>query len=59
MYELVLIAAANVTIQRCSPMNPASLLPNADDGEPHNCEEVMSSVCFVRPGLERHSVLKF
>ena len=33
--------ATNITIERCLPLNPASLLPTGDEGEAHVCERVL------------------
>ena len=40
-FELSLTAPPNITIKRCPPLNPASLLPVELDGDPHDCEEVI------------------
>uniref|UniRef100_A0A8C8RYR2 RNase H type-1 domain-containing protein n=1 Tax=Pelusios castaneus TaxID=367368 RepID=A0A8C8RYR2_9SAUR len=39
-YEILLLTADNLSLTRCSTLNPATLLPNPDDGEPHHdcCE---------------------
>jgi len=50
-YELSLTAPTNITIRRCAPLNPASLLPGVQDGDPHNCEEIIAHTCLPRPDL--------
>ncbi|KAM7077745.1 uncharacterized protein J5F26_016218 [Ciconia maguari] len=41
-YELILLMADNVTLQRCNTLNPVMLLPLPDEGEEHHqCERVM------------------
>ncbi|CAM5169653.1 unnamed protein product, partial [Eretmochelys imbricata] len=34
-YELILLAADNVTLRRCNVLNPATMLPLLEDGTPH------------------------
>ncbi len=51
-YESALITAANVTIERCTTLNPASLMPNPEEGEPHVCADVVQLVSTVRPDLK-------
>ena len=50
-YELSLTAPPNITIKRCPPLNPATLLPVELDGDPHACEEVILHTCLPRPDL--------
>jgi len=50
-YELSLTAPLNITIKRCLPLNPASLLPVELDGDPHDCEEVIIHTCLTCPDL--------
>ncbi|XP_064356244.1 uncharacterized protein LOC135324271 [Dromaius novaehollandiae] len=43
-YELIILHADNVTLKRCNILNPATLLPLPEDGEPHHsCEQVVVS----------------
>jgi len=42
----------NVTIKRCNTLNPASLLPLPEDGEPHSCLDYVNLVCTPRPDLK-------
>ncbi|KAM9138980.1 uncharacterized protein ACDP82_008604 [Pangshura tecta] len=46
-YELVLLSSSHITLARCPVLNPASLLPGPEDGEPHDCVFVTS--VFTRP----------
>ncbi|XP_048843244.1 protein NYNRIN-like [Brienomyrus brachyistius] len=50
-YQNVLLTLANVTVERCSALNPATLLPTEADGEPHDCLQVIDCVCRPRPDL--------
>ncbi|XP_058872909.1 uncharacterized protein LOC131723312 isoform X1 [Acipenser ruthenus] len=50
-YQNVLLTMPNVTIQRCTNLNPATLLPNSDDGEPHDCQQIIEIACTPRPDL--------
>ena len=38
-YELTLLSASNVKVEKCAILNPASLLPIEEEGEPHECME--------------------
>jgi len=48
----VLIQAKNVVIERCPTLNIASLMPIADDGEEHNCEEVKTKTVTSQRDLK-------
>ncbi|KAK4816460.1 hypothetical protein QYF61_017188 [Mycteria americana] len=51
-YELILLMADNVTLQRCNTLNPAMLLPLPDEGEEHHqCERVMLTSSKSRTDL--------
>ncbi len=42
----------NVTVKRCTTLNPATLLPTEEDGEEHHCcLSVLEQVCTPRPVL--------
>ena len=41
----------NVTVKRCTVLNPATLLPTPDDGEAHNRVAVLEQVCTPRSDL--------
>ncbi|CAM5100958.1 unnamed protein product [Eretmochelys imbricata] len=43
-YELLLLSASYITIKRCSQLNPATLLPLSNDGDPHNCLATVSEL---------------
>ncbi|XP_072557746.1 uncharacterized protein [Paramormyrops kingsleyae] len=63
-YQNVLLTLANVTVERCSALNPATLLPTGVDGEPHDCLQVIECVCRPRPDptdipLEGGNILLF
>jgi len=51
-YNTVLLEMPNVTVKRCTVLNPATLLPTADDGEPHDCVALTNEVCSPRPDLQ-------
>ncbi|KAK4810622.1 LOW QUALITY PROTEIN: hypothetical protein QYF61_007359 [Mycteria americana] len=51
-YELILLMADNVTLQRCNTLNPAMLLPLPDEGEEnHQCERIMLTSSKPRTDL--------
>ncbi|XP_019370776.1 PREDICTED: uncharacterized protein LOC109296025 [Gavialis gangeticus] len=56
-YEKVLLSAANVTLSRCSILNPASLLPIASDGEPHDCLSVTTQLLTPQTDLKNVPIL--
>lgn len=41
----------NITVQRCTTLNPAALLPTADDREPHDCAAALQPVSTPPPDL--------
>ncbi|XP_041753029.1 uncharacterized protein LOC121581603 [Coregonus clupeaformis] len=41
----------NVSLKRCTVLNPATLLPTDDDGDPHDCAVLVDQVCKPRPHL--------
>ena len=47
-YTSVLLDMPNVTVKRCTVLNPVTLLPTPDDVEPHDCEAVLEQVCTPR-----------
>ncbi|XP_030602551.1 protein NYNRIN-like [Archocentrus centrarchus] len=51
-YHTVLLEMPNVTVKRCTVLNPASLLPIVADGEPHDCIAAISEICSPRPDLQ-------
>ncbi|XP_062248239.1 uncharacterized protein LOC133956894 [Platichthys flesus] len=50
-YHTVLLDMPNITVKRCSTLNPATLLPLPDDGEEHNCVAELQVQCSPRPDL--------
>ncbi|XP_034630793.1 uncharacterized protein LOC117879629 [Trachemys scripta elegans] len=50
-YELVLLSSSHITLARCPVLNPASLLPGPEDGEPHDCVSVTSVLSRPRDDL--------
>ncbi|XP_065439846.1 uncharacterized protein LOC101951919 [Chrysemys picta bellii] len=50
-YELLLLSASYITIKRCSQLNPATLLPLSDDGDPHDCLATVSAVTVLHSDL--------
>ncbi|XP_062421340.1 uncharacterized protein LOC119202433 isoform X3 [Pungitius pungitius] len=50
-YHTCLLDMPNVTIKRCTNLNPASLLPIPGDGEDHNCLAELQAQCTPRPDL--------
>ncbi|KAG1933997.1 hypothetical protein F2P79_020134 [Pimephales promelas] len=50
-YNFVLLELSNVTVKRCNVLNPATLLPTEQDGEPHCCVSALEQICSPRPDL--------
>ncbi len=51
-YHTILLDMPNVTVKRCTTLNPATLLPTEEDGEEHHCcLSVLEQVCTPRPDL--------
>lgn len=50
-YHTCLLDMPNVEVKRCNTLNPASLLPLPDDGDPHDCTAVLEMTCTPRPDL--------
>ncbi|XP_028313762.1 uncharacterized protein LOC114469991 [Gouania willdenowi] len=46
-----LLTPANLILKRCAAFNPATLIPTADDGTPHDCGQLVSVTCKPRPDL--------
>jgi len=51
-HDLVLLQATNIVIERCLPLNPASLMPTSDEGEAHVCERVLVEETKARHDLQ-------
>lgn len=47
-YYTVLLEMPDITVKRCTTLNPATLLPIAEDGTPHDCVAAITK--FVLPG---------
>ncbi|TWW56100.1 hypothetical protein D4764_08G0000870 [Takifugu flavidus] len=47
----VLLSQPNLTIRRCTTLNPATLLPTAEEGHQHNCLDEVSTKVLPRPDL--------
>lgn len=45
------LTAPHITLKRCSVLNPATLLSTKDDGDPHNCIDIISCSSKPRPDL--------
>ncbi len=51
-YHTILLDMPNVTVKRCTTLNPATLLPTEEDGQEHHCcLSVLEQVCTPRPDL--------
>ncbi|KAL0152344.1 hypothetical protein M9458_052067 [Cirrhinus mrigala] len=51
-YHSILLDMPNITIKRCTTLNPATLLPTEEDGEEHHCcLTALDQVCTPRPDL--------
>ncbi|XP_028327652.1 uncharacterized protein LOC114478651 [Gouania willdenowi] len=50
-YNTTLLGLPDVHVHRCSTLNPATLLPLPEDGEPHSCIAALSEVLVPRPDL--------
>lgn len=46
-----LMSQPHLTLERCTTLNPATLLPIEGDGRPHDCLEETAVVCKPRPDL--------
>ncbi|XP_043118057.1 uncharacterized protein LOC122361319 [Puntigrus tetrazona] len=51
-YNTILLEMPNITVKRCTVLNPATLLPTEQDGEEHNCIAALEQVCTPRPDLK-------
>ena len=52
-YEIILLLANNLKLERCNTLNPATLMPLPSDGEKdnHNCVQLLSETCKPREDL--------
>ncbi|KAI4876404.1 hypothetical protein NFI96_004025 [Prochilodus magdalenae] len=51
-YNTVLLDLPNITVKRCTVLNPAALLPTQGDGEPHDCVALTNELCSPRTDLK-------
>lgn len=42
---------AHITVQRCTTLNPATLLPTEEEGEPHCCIDTLELTCLPQIDL--------
>ncbi|TWW72643.1 hypothetical protein D4764_15G0000370 [Takifugu flavidus] len=47
----VVLSQLNLTIRCCTTLNPATLLPTAEEGHQHNCLDEVSTKVLPRPDL--------
>ena len=47
-----LMSQPHLTIERCTTLNPATLMPVQSDGETHSCKEETERICKPRPDLQ-------
>ena len=47
----VLLSQPHITIERCVTLNPATLLPTAEDGNPHDCVAETDKTMAARADL--------
>lgn len=47
-----LLSQPHLTIERCTTLNPATLLPLPDDGEQHDCQQLEEQTAKSRPDLK-------
>ncbi|XP_048009377.1 protein NYNRIN-like [Megalobrama amblycephala] len=51
-YHTILLDMPNITVKRCTVLNPATLLPTEEDGEEHHCcLTALEQICTPRPDL--------
>ena len=53
-YEIILLLADNLKLERCNTLNPATLMPLPSDGEKdnHNCVQLLSETSKLRDDLK-------
>ncbi|XP_061127238.1 uncharacterized protein LOC133147271 [Syngnathus typhle] len=47
-----LLSQPHLTVERCTTLNPATLIPLPDDGEFHDCVDAAQQIAKARPDLE-------
>ncbi|KAL2076467.1 hypothetical protein ACEWY4_027931 [Coilia grayii] len=50
-YQHILLAQEHITLTRCNTLNPATMLPSAVDGKPHDCLTVIEMSTKPRPDI--------
>ncbi|XP_036001825.1 uncharacterized protein LOC110368189 [Fundulus heteroclitus] len=50
-YTAILLSQPHLKIKRCTVLNPATLIPTADEGEPHDCKTETEQLQLPRPDL--------
>lgn len=50
-YQHVLLIQQHITLTRCTTLNPATMLPSADEGEPRDCVTVIEISTKPRPDI--------
>uniref|UniRef100_A0A7N8WJ00 ribonuclease H n=1 Tax=Mastacembelus armatus TaxID=205130 RepID=A0A7N8WJ00_9TELE len=50
-WQNILLTMSHVTLKRCTVLNPSTLLPTAEDGEPHSCLELVEATANPRDDL--------
>ena len=48
----ILLSQPHLKIERCTVLNPATLIPTPDDGESHDCEALAEQTAKSRPDLK-------
>ncbi|XP_035387085.1 uncharacterized protein LOC118242188 [Electrophorus electricus] len=55
-YHTALIEMPNVTVKRCTTLNPSTLLPTGEEGEPHDCQQVLEIATSPRIDLKEEPI---
>lgn len=55
-YSTILLDMPNIHVQRCTVLNPATLLLPDNDGEPYNCVAAIVHVCSAKVDLKETSI---
>lgn len=48
----ILLSQPHLKIERCTVLNPATLIPTKEDGDPHDCAATAEQVAKSRPDLQ-------
>lgn len=49
-YHTWLVAMPDITVERCTALNPVSLLPLPEDSQPHDSVAALNTICSPRSG---------